>query len=53
MEEELKAFKGGMTENYVYIQLLRSDFKPYYLRIEKGTKEVDFIISINGSLIPI
>ena len=53
MEEELADFKGGMTENYVNTQLICSGFKPYYWRNEKGTKEVDFIIPIQGKLIPV
>lgn len=53
MEDELADFKGGMTENYVNIQLTRSGFKPYFWRNDKGTKEVDFIISIEGKLIPV
>ena len=53
MEEELADFKGGMTENYVNIQLIRSGFRPYFWRNNKGTKEVDFIIPLNGKLIPI
>ena len=53
MDEELADFKGGMTENYVNTQLVSLGFKPYYWRNEKGTKEIDFIISINGKLIPV
>ena len=53
MEEELADFKGGMTENYVNTQLVRSGFKPYFWRNDKGTKEVDFIVSLRGKLIPI
>ena len=53
MEDELEDFKGGMTENYVNTQLIRSGFKPYFWRNDKGTKEVDFIISIDGKLIPV
>ena len=53
MEEELSDFKGGMTENYVNIQLVSSGFKPYFWRNDKGTKEIDFIIPIQGKLIPI
>lgn len=53
MEQELPDFKGGMTENYVNTQLIRSGFKPYYWRNDKGTKEVDFVISLNGKLIPV
>ncbi len=53
MDEELADFKGGMVENYVNTQLVNSGFKPYYWRNEKGTKEIDFIISINGNPIPV
>ena len=53
MDEELDDFKGGMTENYVYVQLIRSGFKPYFWRNEKGNKEVDFIVPLKGKLIPI
>lgn len=53
MEEELTDFKGGMIENYVLVQLVRSGFKPYYWRNKTGTKEVDFIIHQNGKLIPV
>lgn len=53
MDEELADFKGGMTENYVNTQLISSGIKPYYWRNEKGTKEIDFILSINGKLIPV
>ena len=53
MEEELADFKGGMTENYVNTQLVRAGFKPYFWRNDKGTKEVDFVISLKGKLIPV
>jgi len=53
MEEELADFKGGMTENYVNTQLVRAGFKPYFWRNDKGTKEVDFVISLKGRLIPV
>ena len=53
MDEELTDFKGGMTENYVNTQLTGSGFKPYFWRNDKGTKEVDFIITIQGKLIPV
>jgi predicted AAA+ superfamily ATPase len=53
MEQELEEFKGGLTENYVHCQLSASGFKTYFWRNEKGTKEVDFIIVLEGKLIPI
>ena len=53
MEEELSAFKGGMTENYVDIQLGINSLRTYFWRNDKGTKEVDFVASLDGKLIPI
>ncbi len=53
MDTELEDFKGGMTENFVHIQLIRSGFKPYFWRNEKGTREVDFIVTLGDKLIPI
>ena len=53
MEEELTDFKGGMTENYVFMQLVRAGFRPYFWKNDKGTKEVDFVISLKGKLIPV
>ena len=53
MEEELQSFKGGMTENYVHVQLTLSGFRPFFWRNDKGTSEVDFVISLDGKLIPV
>ncbi len=53
MEEELADFKGGMTENYMDIQLGINGLRTYFWRNDKGTKEVDFIASLDGKLIPI
>ena len=53
MEEELTDFKGGMTENYVETQFVFSGLKPFYWRNDKGTKKVDFVVSLNGKLIPV
>ena len=53
MEQELDDFKGGLTENYVFCQLAANGFRPFYWRNDKGTKEVDFIITLDGSLIPV
>ena len=53
MDEELSDFKGGMTENYVNIQLTMNGLRTFFWRSENGTNEVDFIVSIDGSLIPI
>ena len=53
MEEELSDFKGGMTENYVCTQLFCSGIRPCFWRNEKGTREVDFVISLKGRLVPL
>ena len=53
MEEELVEFKGGMIENYVDNQLTINGLRTYFWRNEKGTKEVDFVVSLDGKLIPI
>lgn len=52
MIDELNDFKGGMTENYVNIQLTANGHTSYYWESERGS-EVDFIIQRNGKLIPI
>lgn len=52
MSDELNDFKGGMTENYVKVQLLINEHKTYYWESERGA-EIDFIIHLNGKLIPI
>ena len=53
MESELDDFKGGMTENYVYTELVRAGFKPFYWRNDKGTKEVDFVIIYKDKITPV
>ena len=53
MESELEDFKGGMTENYVFTQFVCAGFKPFFWRNEKGTSEVDFILSIGGKIVPV
>ena len=52
MGEELNDFKGGMTENYVNVQLSINGYKTYYWESERGA-EIDFIIQRDGKLIPI
>ena len=52
MVEELNDFKGGMTENYVQVQLTINGYRTYYWESERGA-EIDFIIQRNGELIPI
>lgn len=52
MVEELNDFKGGMTENYVQVQLRMNGYKTYYWESERGA-EIDFVIQREGKLIPI
>lgn len=52
MVDELDDFKGGMTENYVQVQLAINGYATYYWESDRGA-EVDFIIQREGNLIPI
>ena len=52
MVEELNDFKGGMTENYVNVQLTINGYTTYYWESDRGA-EIDFIIQREGQLIPI
>ena len=52
MSDELNDFKGGMTENYVNVQLTINGYNTYYWESERGA-EIDFIIQRSGQLIPI
>ncbi len=52
MTDELNDFKGGMTENYVQVQLMSNGYRTYYWETDRGA-EVDFIIQRDGKLIPI
>lgn len=52
MGEELNDFKGGMTENYVNVQLTLNGYTTYYWESPRGA-EIDFVIQREGKLIPI
>ena len=52
MSEDLNDFKGGMTENYVNVQLIMNGYKTYYWESERGA-EIDFVIQRDGHIIPI
>ena len=52
MVEELNDFKGGMTENYVNVQLSINGYRTYYWESERGA-EIDFVIQRDGQIIPI
>lgn len=52
MVDELNDFKGGMTENYVNVQLTVNGYSTYYWQSKYGA-EIDFIIQREGQIIPI
>lgn len=52
MVDEINDFKGGMTENYVNVQLTINGYRTYYWESARGA-EIDFIIQREGNLIPI
>ena len=52
MVEELNDFKGGLTENYVNVQLIINGYRTFYWQSERGA-EIDFVIQREGKLIPI
>lgn len=52
MVDEINDFKGGMTENYVNVQLTINGYRTYYWESARGA-EIDFIIQRDGNLIPI
>lgn len=52
MDNTINNFKGGMTENCVYLALESNGYTPYYWESERGA-EVDFLIQKDGEIIPI
>ena len=52
MSDDYNDFKGGMTENYVQVQLSINGYRTYYWESERGA-EIDFVIQRGGSIIPI
>ena len=52
MTSEINDFKGGMTENYVNVQLAINGYNTYYWMSERGA-EIDFVIQRDGKLIPV
>lgn len=52
MTGELNDFKGGMTENYVQVQLAINGYRTYYWESPRGA-EIDFVIQREGQIIPI
>lgn len=52
LSDDLNDFKGGLVENYVNSQLVINGYTPYYWESKRGA-EVDFVIEINGKIIPV
>lgn len=52
MADALNDFKGGMTENYVNLQLVINGYRTYYWASEREA-EVDFVVQREGQIIPI
>lgn len=50
--DENNTYLGTMTENYVAQALRSNNFRPYYWQSD-GKAEVDFVIQLNGKVIPI
>lgn len=47
-------FKGSLTEQYVYQQLIiNPEYSVYYWSAERSTAEIDFLVQFNGLVIPI
>ena len=47
-------FKGALTEQYVYQQLLNNDeYKVNYWSLEQSKAEVDFVVQYKGLVVPI
>lgn len=47
-------FEGALTEQYVFQQLLSSNFgEPFYWSADRSIAEVDFLIQIAGKVVPI
>lgn len=51
-EENFADFKGGLAENYVLTQLVAKNDEIYYYKDDKNV-EIDFIVKLNGKIIPI
>ncbi|NLU37761.1 MAG: ATP-binding protein [Bacteroidales bacterium] len=47
-------FKGALTEQYVFQQMITiPDMAIYYWSAEKSSAEIDFLMQLNGNVIPI
>lgn len=46
-------FKGSLTEQYVFQELVADGFEPVYWSNEAGRAETDFSVALNGTVLPI
>ena len=46
-------FKGSLTEQYVFQELVADGFEPAYWSNEAGRPEADFSVALNGTVLPI
>ena len=51
-EENFTDYKGGLAENFVVSQIIKNNDELYYYKDDKNI-EVDFLIKLNGKIIPI
>ena len=52
-DQMFKEFKGAMTEQLVFSELVAKKYVPYYYKKDKPTREVDFIIEKGGEVVAI
>ena len=46
-------YRGALTEQYVLQELVASGIKPRYWTSDSGSAEVDFIVALGGTVVPI
>lgn len=52
--EQFTHFKGALAEQYVCQQLISDNhLTPYYWSAEKSSGEVDFLVQVDGEIVPI
>ncbi len=48
-----KEYKGAFTENYVLQQIVPEDFTVYYFSKDNSRVEIDFLVQVGNSLVPL
>jgi uncharacterized protein len=46
-------FKGSLTEQYVFQELISHDYTVYYWSAERSTAEIDFLVQYNNIIAPV